>query len=119
VCSTVNIFNVWHLEGIAEWIDMQGFDFVYWNMMHEAYYFSISTLPEPVKQAITQQLTQAQVSDNTRAEFDNIIKFMNGGASLDGFMLRIKIADLDRKRGQDLRNVEPEFAKLIEYVGPH
>jgi hypothetical protein len=44
---------------------------------------------------------------------------MNGGASLDGFMLRIKIADLDRKRGQDLRTVEPEFATLIEYVGPH
>jgi hypothetical protein len=27
----------------------------------------------------------------------------------------MKIADLDRKRGQDLMLVEPEFAKLIEY----
>jgi MoaA/NifB/PqqE/SkfB family radical SAM enzyme len=119
VCTTVNVFNVCYITEVANWIEQQDFDFVYWNMMHEAYYFSISTLPEPVKQAITQQLTQAQVPNNTRAEFDNIIKFMNGGASLDGFMLRMKIADLDRKRGQDLRNVEPEFAKLIDYAGPN
>ena len=34
-------------------------------------------------------------------------------------MLRMKVADLDRKRQQDLRTVEPEFAELIEYAGPH
>jgi hypothetical protein len=44
---------------------------------------------------------------------------MNGGASMDGFMLRMKVANLDRKRNQDLRTVEPEFAELIEYAGPH
>jgi MoaA/NifB/PqqE/SkfB family radical SAM enzyme len=119
VCTTVNVFNVWYIAEVADWIEQQDFDFVYWNMMHEAYYFSISTLPESVKQSITQQLTQAQVSNKTRTEFNNIIEFMNGGASLDGFMLRLKITDLDRKRGQDLRTVEPEFAKLIEYAGPN
>jgi hypothetical protein len=40
---------------------------------------------------------------------------MNTGASTDGFMLRMKIADLDRKRNQNLREVEPEFADLIGY----
>jgi hypothetical protein len=50
-----------------------------------------------------------------RAEFDRIIDFMNTGASTDGFMLRMKIADLDRKRNQNLRTVEPEFAELIDY----
>ena len=119
VCTTVNVFNVYYLAEVANWIEQQDFDFVYWNMMHEAYYFSISTLPDLVKQVIAQQLTQAQVSDNTRAEFDNIIKFMNGGVSLDGVILRTKIADLDRKRDQDLRTVEPKFAKLIDYVGPY
>ena len=119
VCITVNVFNVYYIADVANWIDQQGFDFVYWNMMHDAYYFSISTLPEPVKQAITQQLTLAQVPNNTQIEFDNIIKFMNSGASLDGFILRMKVADLDRKRQQDLRTVEPEFAELIKYAGPH
>ncbi len=40
---------------------------------------------------------------------------MNSGASTDGFMTRMKIADLDRKRNQDLATVAPEFAQLIEY----
>jgi MoaA/NifB/PqqE/SkfB family radical SAM enzyme len=118
VCTTVNVFNVYYIAEVAGWIDQQGFDFVYWNMMHEAYYFSVSTLPDTVKQAIAVRLATADVSQHTRLEFANIIEFMNGGASLDGFMLRMKVADLDRKRQQNLLDVEPEFAKLIEYSGP-
>jgi hypothetical protein len=30
--------------------------------------------------------------------------------------MRMKIADLDRKRNQDLSTVEPEFAELIGYT---
>jgi organic radical activating enzyme len=119
VCTTVNVFNVLYLEDVANWIDQQGFDFVYWNMLHDAYYFSISTLPDSVKTAVVSELAATNVSERTRNEFNNIVKFMNGGASLDGFMLRMKVADLDRKRNQDLRTVEPEFAELIEYAGPH
>jgi MoaA/NifB/PqqE/SkfB family radical SAM enzyme len=118
VCTTVNVFNVLYLADVAKWIDSQQFDFVYWNMMHEAYYFSISTLPDQAKQAITQQLNQSTVSSDTRQQFDNIVNFMNRGNSLDGFILRMKIADLDRKRNQNLALVEPDFAKLIDYAGP-
>ena len=116
VCSTVNIFNVLYLEELAQWIAQQSFDFVYWNIMHEAYYFSISTLPDNAKLAIATQLQQAVVDNCTRQEFTQIIDFMNRGVSLDGNILRMRIADLDRKRNQDLSVVEPEFAKLINYV---
>ena len=116
VCATVNVFNVYYLETLADWIYAQGFDFVYWNMMHEAYYFSISTLPDDAKQAIANHLMNAQVDDRTRAEFTRIIDFMNNGVSLDGDNMRREIANLDRRRGQDLRLAEPEFAELIHYV---
>ena len=119
VCTTVNVFNVYYIEEVARWVEQQGFNFIYWNMMHDAYYFSISTLPDSAKQAITQQLQSAQVSTRTKKEFDNIIEFMNNGNSLDGFILRMRIADLDRKRNQNLALVEPEFANLIEYNGPN
>jgi MoaA/NifB/PqqE/SkfB family radical SAM enzyme len=119
VCSTVNVFNVYYLEDLATWIDTQAFDFVYWNMMHEAYYFSINTLPDATKQALTEKLQQCQVSDIHKKEFLRIIDFMNNGASLDGFILRMKVADLDRKRGQNLAVTEPEFAQLIDYAGPN
>ena len=114
-CSTVNVFNVLYLDQLAQWIDTQAFDFVYWNMMHEAYYFSINTLPESAKKYIAKHLTSAQISERHQQEFKRIVAFMNSGASLDGFILRMKIADLDRKRNQNLTDAEPEFAKLIEY----
>jgi MoaA/NifB/PqqE/SkfB family radical SAM enzyme len=118
ICSTVNIFNVYYLEELATWIDTQTFDFVYWNMLHEVYYFSISTLPLNVKQVLIQRLQNARVSAGHQKEFHNIIKFMQNGAGLDGSMLRMKIADLDQKRQQNLCKVQPEFASLLEYTGP-
>jgi MoaA/NifB/PqqE/SkfB family radical SAM enzyme len=115
VCCTVNIFNVYYLEHVAKWIAEQAFDFVYWNMMHDAWYFSIATLPDAAKAEIERHLIAADVPAQYRAEFDRICDFMNRGASTDGFMLRMKIKDLDRKRQQNLCQVEPEFAAVIEY----
>ena len=120
VCSTVNVFNVYYLEELARWNYSQGFDYIYWNMMHEAYYFSISTLPERAKAAITTQLRSCgSVSDAAQQEFNRIVDFMNASVSLDGSNMRREIANLDRRRNQNLALVEPEFAKLIEYNGPN
>jgi len=114
-CSTVNVFNVRYIDQLANWIADQGFDFVYWNMMHDAWYFSIATLPEAAKSEIILHLENAAVPSQWREEFDRICDFMRRGASTDGFMLRMKVRDLDRKRGQNLAAIEPEFAALIDY----
>ena len=118
VCATVNVFNVAYLEELSHWIEAQQFDYVYWNMMHEAYYFSISTLPEAAKHVIAQRLELAQVNTQDSAEFKRIRDFMLGAPSLDGDILRMKVADLDRRRGTNLLVVEPEFAHMIDYNGP-
>lgn len=116
VCTTVNVFNVRYLGDVAAWLEhnRDSFTFVYWNMLHDAWYFSIACLPDTAKAAITQYLDS--VNTCYRDEFDRIRNFMNSGASTDGFMTRMKIADLDRKRAQDLVEVAPEFAELINYV---
>ena len=114
-CSTVNIFNVRYIDQLAHWIVLQSFDFVYWNMMHDAWYFSIATLPNSAKASITDHLRSADVPTQYRAEFDRIIDFMNNGASTDGFMTRMKIRDLDRKRQQNLHTVAPELADMLNY----
>ena len=115
-CCTINVFNVYYLETVANWLAQQQFDFIYWNMMHDAYYFSISTLPEAAKAAITERLTTANVPDKILKEFVSAAEFMNRGNSLDGQLLRMNLLDLDRKRQQNLADVEPEFAALINYV---
>ncbi len=117
ICTTVNVFNVRYIDEVARWIDrnQESFNFVYWNMMHDAWYFSISCLPDTVKQAIADHLHLADVPPQFRTEFDRIIEFMQRGASTDGFMTRLKINDLDRKRGQNLAEVAPELAQLLNY----
>jgi MoaA/NifB/PqqE/SkfB family radical SAM enzyme len=114
-CSTVNVFNVRYIDQLAHWIALQRFDFVYWNMMHDAWYFSIATLPDSAKAAVTEHLQSADIPLKYRAEFDRIIDFMNNGASTDGFMTNMKIRDLDRKRQQNLRDVAPELADILMY----
>jgi len=119
ICCTINVFNVYYLETVARWILEQRMDFIYWNMMHDAYFFSISSLPEQAKQAIAERLLTADVPSKVKEEFNRVVDFMNRGVSLDGEQLRREVGNLDRRRNQDLRTVEPEFANLIDYAGPH
>ena len=118
ICTTVNVFNVRYLDEVARWIgqNAESFNFVYWNMMHDAWYFSIACLPDTAKAEIADHLRSADIPDQYREEFERIIDFMMRGASTDGAMTRMKIADLDRKRQQDLLDVEPELAALLDYV---
>ena len=118
VCSTVNVFNVLYLEELAQWIDQQDFDFVYWNMLHEAYYLSISTMPERAKTAAIDRLKTAEVGRTHRQEFDRMIDFIRNGVSLDGNILRMKVQDLDWRRNENLFDHHNELAKAIDYQGP-
>jgi len=118
ICCTINVFNVYYLETVAAWILEQRMDFIYWNMMHDAYFFSISSLPERAKQVITKRLLEANVPPRVREEFQRVADFMNRGVSLDGEQLRREVGNLDRRRGQNLVVVEPEFAELIGYISP-
>lgn len=115
ICTTVNVFNVHYLGEVAEWLEhnRDSFNFVYWNIMHDAWYFSIATLPDAAKQTITKYLQG--INTVYRSEIDHIIDFMNRGASADGFILRMKIKDLDQKRNQDFAALCPEMAAAIGY----
>jgi len=116
VCTTVNVFNVRYIDEVARWNAGHAFNFVYWNMLHDAWYFSIATLPDSAKTEITRYLETADVPAQYQTEFSRIVDFMNCGTSTDGNTLRTQIRDLDRKRNQDLAQVAPEFANLINYV---
>ena len=118
ICSTVNVYNVMYLEDLANWIDLQDFNFIYWNMLHEAYYLSVGTLPAKAKEIAIGRLERASVSKFHREEFDKIIDFIKGGVEIDGNILRMKVEDLDWKRGVDLRTHHPELADAIDYPGP-
>ena len=113
-CSTVNIFNVRYIDQLAHWISVQGFDFVYWNIMHDAWYFSVASLPLDAKHAIADYLKS--VKTGYQKEFDGIIDFMMRGQSTDGAETLRQIQKLDQRREQNLADIAPELAELLNYV---
>ena len=115
VCATVNVFNIYYVEELANWIDQQAFDFVYWNVMHDAPYFSIANLPKRAKQSITNRLITAQVSDKNKQEFVRIMDFMNNGRQDMSERMLAEIRRVDQRRREKLAQIEPEFARLIGY----
>ena len=115
VCSTVNIFNVWHLDELAEWIDRQDFNFIYWNILHEARYFSIASLPKKAKELVACRLDSAKVKSFHRQEFNLIRDFMMAGESMSAEDICHHIRRLDLRRGQNLREVIWELAESLEY----
>jgi hypothetical protein len=94
---------------------MQGFDFIYWNMMHEARHFSISALPPNAKHLAAQRLDTATVTPFHRREFDQIRDFMMAGPSMRAEEICQQIRRLDQRRGQNLRTVIWELAEALDY----
>jgi MoaA/NifB/PqqE/SkfB family radical SAM enzyme len=113
-CSTVNIFNVRYIDRLANWISVQGFDFVYWNIMHDAWYFSIAALSDTAKQAVADHLNT--VLTTYKKDFVGIVDFMMRGESTDGTETCRQIQKLDQWRDQNLATVAPELAELLNYV---
>jgi hypothetical protein len=115
-CTTVNVFNVRYLDEVALWIALQDFDYVYWNMMHDAWYFSISRLPATAKEQISDYLATCEAPEQYRSEIGRIIDFMNNGESSDGEETRRQIQKLDQRRHQDLTKIAPELAQILRYA---
>jgi hypothetical protein len=117
ICTTVNVFNVYYIDQVANWIhnNRESFDFVYWNMLHEIWYFSISRLPRTVKTVLEEHLTTCDVPVEFQEDFQRIVDFMKGGESSDGSAMLAAMQQLDQRRNQNLAQVMPEWAGIIGY----
>ena len=113
VCSTINIFNVLYLDEVAEWIDAQGFDFVYWNMLHDAPVHSIISLPKEAKQIAYDKLINS--NSNHKEEFKRVADFMMQRNGVSHYDLLLNINKVDRRRNHNLADAHNELAKAIGY----
>jgi MoaA/NifB/PqqE/SkfB family radical SAM enzyme len=115
VCCTVNIFNILYLADVAHWIHQQEFDFVYWNMLHDAPWLSIAQLPLLAKQHISNHLETHSFPPEYLEEIQKITEFMMLGTSTDGTELIKNVRQLDERRSESLLTVAPELAQVIGY----
>jgi hypothetical protein len=102
---------------VAAWIETnrESFDFVYWNILHEIWYFSIASLPNSAKDKLTVFLNNCTVPAEFVEEFARIVDFMNQGTSSDGQAMLTAIQQLDARRNQNLKAVALELAEIIGY----
>ena len=113
VCSTINIFNVLYLDELAEWIDKQEFDFVYWNMLHDAPVHSIISLPKEAKKIAYDKLINS--SSKHKEEFNRVADFMMQREGVSTYDLLLDIKRIDNRRGHVLSYAHNELAKAIGY----
>ena len=115
VCCTVNVFNIYYLCDVANWIHKQAFDFVYWNILHDAPWLSIAHMPVAAKAIIGNHLMTQSFPQEYQSEVNKIIEFMNQGHSYTDDKLIKNIQQLDIRRNESLKTAAPELAKILNY----
>jgi pyruvate-formate lyase-activating enzyme len=109
-CLTVNVFNIFYLKELFQWMQKQSFDSTYFNVLHVAEHFCIKMLPEAAKKAI-----EATYADNTlyKEEVDNLIRFMNQSQGTNGQELLKVVKDSDKHRKQRLEDHHDQLARYL------
>ena len=122
VRSTITIYNVLNMTGIANWFAEQedkyhGFSEDSWLNFVAAStpeFLSITVLPKWAKDMVAERISWSAPSRKIQDNFDQIINYMYNE---DNSHLLPKFKDytlkLDAARGEDFREVVPEFASLL------
>jgi hypothetical protein len=113
ICATVNVFNIYYLDELCDWIYKQRFDFVYFNILHSADHFSIKNLNARAKFLVNSKY-HAYAGPYV-GEIQNILNFMNQGEGSDCSMLINVLKSSDEQRGQKFSDSHPEMATAIGY----
>ena len=113
LCTTVNVFNVLYLEDVVKWEFFQMFDFVYWNMLHDAPANCIQALPDIVKEEAALRLLSADVPKEVKQEFVNIVTFMNESNGVELADVQKAITHLDQRRKESLQFSHPCLYEML------
>jgi MoaA/NifB/PqqE/SkfB family radical SAM enzyme len=113
LCLTINVQNVYYLDDLIKWAIMQRFDYIYFNMLHDIWYFNIKNLNQRAKDMVTAKY--ANIKLPYQEEFDRMVTFMNQGEGSDcsNLIKILKQSDLQRK--QHFKDYHPEMAEAIGY----
>lgn len=114
ICLTVNALNVYYIDELAKWISTQMFDYVYFNVLHDAWYFSVRNLNEAAKQLVRDKF--ANLTLPYQDEINKVIEFMNQGEGSDcSHLINNVLKPSDLQRNQHFKDHHPEMAKAIGY----
>jgi len=117
ICVTSNIFNVYYLDEVATWIECQNkdddFSLIYWNMLHDAPMHCITAFPKTIKTIISDKLLSADVNEEFKEEFKNIVSFMQTKSNITTDDIINNIKTMDERKGDNFSDSHLEIALLI------
>jgi hypothetical protein len=114
ICMTVNTLNVYYLEDLCNWVNMNGFD-SHFNMLHGPDPFNIGMMPRSVKAIVIDKLDNGNFNTRHRMEVNKIIQFIKNGISDTNHKFLFEIKKIDQYRKQYLLDTHYEIAKAMGY----
>jgi MoaA/NifB/PqqE/SkfB family radical SAM enzyme len=105
ICSTINIFNIFSLAELADWVNEFCPKFFYVNTCFDPECFNIQTLPQQIKSIATDRYHNIE-------DFRSIIDYMNAA---DRYSAEIQVERVKRIQQADLyrgENFADSFAAL-------
>ena len=114
LCLTSNVQNFYYIDEMCEWIPRQRFDYVYFNVLHDAWYFSIAHLNAAAKQLIYNK--HKDYSGPYANEIKNLLEFMMQGEDSDCTKLVEQLKNSDAQRNQKFSDHHSEIAAAIGYA---
>jgi MoaA/NifB/PqqE/SkfB family radical SAM enzyme len=115
LCTTMNIQNVYYLPELCDWISIQTFDHVYFNMLHDPWHMCISKMTLQAQKLVIDRLTTHEFSSKYRAEVLRIVQFIKNGEGSDGREFLQKMQTTDEYRKQSFLDSHNEIAEAMGY----
>jgi len=115
LCTTMNIQNVYYLPELCDWISIQTFDHVYFNMLHDPWHMCISKMTAPAQELVIDRLTTHEFTPKYRAEILRIVQFIRNGEGSDGQEFLRKMQTTDDYRRQSFLDTHREIAEAMGY----
>lgn len=114
VCITVNIQNVLYLPYLLTWLEQQGVDHYYFNVLHDPDYLSIDHLTPTAKQLVLDRLTLCNVPEPEKLA--PVIQRVRQAPTSDGARFRARMQQLDAVRAQSFVLTHQEIAQAMGFV---
>ena len=116
VSITVNIMNVFYLPDLINWINAQGFDHYFFNILKSPNYLSIDQLTSTAKQMVLSRLQNSGLNQFDQSKLDYVIKYLSEQSTVSTGQEFIKeITRVDQIREEDFKKSHTEIALAMGF----
>lgn len=116
LCMTVSVLNIMSSVDVLEWAELQGFNFLWVNILHEPSHFCVQSLSTDaklkIKSNLEQQVARLKTQDAIK-QITSLIEFMMVDNLEQTEKIKKTLTLIDDIRKQDYTKSLPKLAKLI------